>query len=399
VTDRPPFRSHPQKAIIDVMRTSATYGTLSNDIVRAVRREHARGVALLWLRILTGPFALATPGPLLSALSCCCDGGVPSIGTDCWMVDSAAAWNGRLWQVHKCSYVHALHAFGFMPAPCRRRSNVCWFDELVATVAMGIPVVTLSYYSANHSDGTHFRVAVGYDSASDSITLLDPWDRENTGGCAGGGAQPVGGGCGGKQPRVVTYSRSDWCELWSYAEINGNLTALPYFAAVHVPWSVDVTYEETNQDELAVMAVVSYVLPPAFQSAFALPTATNVTAAISLPPTLSLAPGSAPLVVSLPALVPGAQAAATWACVATGAAPTAAATEISVRAGARVCVWGGGALQYVPHQSSSVAGPVQVVAQGAISSSVPPTFWGPPVGWWPGYSYTDLIGGSGSSNY
>lgn len=86
-------------------------------------------------------------------------------------------------------------------------------------------------YSANHSDGTHFRVAVGYDPVADALTLLDPWDRDNVdrGEGAGGARAAVGavgtrGGLmscavdGGKQPRVVTYSREDWCSLWSYAE-------------------------------------------------------------------------------------------------------------------------------------------------------------------------------------
>ena len=57
----------------------------------------------------------------------------------------------------------------------------------------------------------------------------------------------------------------------------------------------------------------------------------QVTAEISLPPTLALAPDSAPARVVLPVLAPGAQATVTWHCVATDAVPSADPTNIMVR--------------------------------------------------------------------
>eukprot|EP01103_Thecamoeba_quadrilineata_P014206 TRINITY_DN4170_c0_g1_i1.p1 TRINITY_DN4170_c0_g1~~TRINITY_DN4170_c0_g1_i1.p1 ORF type:complete len:237 (+),score=23.16 TRINITY_DN4170_c0_g1_i1:52-762(+) len=91
----------------------------------------------------------------------------------------------------------------------------CWIDELKAIVAQDIPVIALMKFQLNDTEG-HFRVAIEYDN--DSITFLDPWDRQG-------------------YPQVATFTNEDFCKIWDLTEPNGNVTYPPYFAAIAIPCS------------------------------------------------------------------------------------------------------------------------------------------------------------------
>lgn len=107
-----------QRAIIDVMRTSDTYGTLSDDIVRAVRTRAEcaghRAAGCSRARLRQGHF---------SALS--------AAAASVLFPDSAprAGWSS--------ARPLGSGAFG-------RRDTECWFDDLVSVVVAGLPCVTLS---------------------------------------------------------------------------------------------------------------------------------------------------------------------------------------------------------------------------------------------------------------
>ncbi len=269
-----------------------------------------------------------------------------------------------------------------------RRSDSCWLGDLHALVAAGFPVIVLQHYSLPVQPGDgHYRVVVGFEEADNSTTLLDPWDRSNDDAgfgwarslrSAGAAARPAAaattaraslslgpaGAVGDVQPRVITLTAADMCALWNHAEPNGNVTNLPFFAAVVAPWTVQLSYAAVNltaaNASLQVTAVVTYVCPGASAALCAGgPVAAGAVANLTLPASLAVAGGGS-TVASLGDLAPGDTATAVW---------YVAATQ--------------------PVALPGPAGVMAVTAYGSVTASVPNS-----ADLYPGYTYTDLIGGT-----
>eukprot|EP01116_Phalansterium_solitarium_P005960 TRINITY_DN18284_c0_g1_i1.p1 TRINITY_DN18284_c0_g1~~TRINITY_DN18284_c0_g1_i1.p1 ORF type:complete len:348 (-),score=99.17 TRINITY_DN18284_c0_g1_i1:47-1090(-) len=121
-----------QRAIIDVMRTSDSVGTLSFDVVRAGH------FSLLSAAAATNVFPAQAP-------------------TNGWSKTRPFGYG----------------AFSY-------RSTECWLDAYKDVLASGVPLITLMYYATDDLEG-HFRVGIGYNDSvpGGQITMLDPWDRDS----------------------------------------------------------------------------------------------------------------------------------------------------------------------------------------------------------------------------
>lgn len=194
-----------QRAIIDVLRTSMDEGTLSYDIVRG------------------GHFSILSK----------------SVASDLFPDQAPQkGWNS----LHPIGY----SSFGF------RTNDGCWLEDLKEAVSQDYPTIVLMHYSRD-SMGGHFRVVVGYDDQAQTITVLDPWDRENL----------IKSKLGAVQPRVVTFSNIDFCYLWNRTEPNVNISYPPYFATMIKPWKVDLSYfENSNSNQITFEASITYPFPP-----------------------------------------------------------------------------------------------------------------------------------------
>jgi hypothetical protein len=199
-------------------------------------------------------------------------------------------------------------------------------------------------------NGTHFRVVVGYDDVADTISMYDPWDRANE--------------FGDLQPRLFTISSEHMCSLWQYQESNGPLVYGGYFGAAMVPWTVQLSYDETVAGHLAVTAFVSYTCPPVFNCSSA-PVASNVSIVLSLPPQLSLVNGTGTVEIDM------------WG----------AGSNTTV-------VWL--AQEDESYFPSTDAGPSYITVQafGVVSGSIPEY-----VPFYPAYNYSDIIGGFAHVQY
>jgi len=219
--------------------------------------------------------------------------------------------------------------------------------------------MVLMWYSVHPEDSGHFRVAIGY--TPDNLTLLDPWDRANF-----NDSDDI-------QPPLVTYSDKNFCALWNYSESNLNQTYPPYFAAIAVPWSINIYFSENPEplglnQTMEVVAEVTYPCPPPFNKSRYI--AENTVVELKLLPHMQLTSHSNPSVVHLGNFAPQSQITVKWQVHVNDTLSKSNTTEF-----------------------------LEVTAYGKVSGVVPDTDWGPPYGTIPGYSYSDLIGGSSRVMY
>ena len=228
-------------------------------------------------------------------------------------------------------------AFGFS-------SERFWLPELKTLVANDIPVIVLMTYAPTGGGG-HYRVVMGYDDTQGLVYFIDTWGRDTL---------HLNNWTG-----ILPWTYADFQSGWNYAEYG---TAHPYFGAIVLPWSVDVSVKGKMQAgaDLAVTASIKYPCPKPFDSSM-FPASDSV-ARISLPEGLSLS-GSAD--VSLGTMAAGASASVTWTVHVDAKAD---ASEITVTAG------------------------------GLVSGHVPEAKWNGQTNYYPAYDYTDMIGGVGSPN-
>jgi hypothetical protein len=216
-----------------------------------------------------------------------------------------------------------------------------WLSGIKATVDTGLPVIALVTFDAEGGGG-HFRTIVGYDDALGVLYLLDPWGRDQNHSTGSTG--------------MVAWTYAEFLSSWNYQDA---LNPHPFWATVMVPWSVSLQVQgPTNIGaKPKITANISYTCPAAFDcNTFP---ASNVAAALSLPPGMTLLEGATN--TTLGNLAAGASTSVTW--------------KVSVNqnpAGQRV----------------------SVTASGWISGSVPEAHWNGESVSYPAYSYSDQIGGS-----
>jgi len=230
-----------------------------------------------------------------------------------------------------------------------RTYDECWVDDLKNAIAQDFPLILLMNYAVSEPGG-HYRVAIGYDDSNSegNITFLDPWDRTG-------------------QPEVVYYSTKDLCTLWNYTETNNDLIYAPFYAASLFPWTVDVSTSNQKYGIAGVVnikATITYPQPPSPLQAD-ISAVINATATIYLPSGMRLVNGQ------LPTIPIG-----------------------EMDAGDSVTVkWQALMSNNYEYSASSM---IRVDAAGIISGYVPDYFCCNSTAIVdPGYSYMDLIGGSG----
>ncbi len=216
-----------------------------------------------------------------------------------------------------------------------------WLAQVKALIRQDIPVLMLMQFSPQ-SAGGHYRVAVGYDDAARIMWFADPWGRELKGEQEAGGFQPF------------SYQDVEIC--WTYT---GYGTSVPHWGAIYTPWTVAVGVA-SRKGALTITAVTTYPCPAPFSPA-QFP-ASQAAATIILPAGWTTV---GPALTALGTLPAGGQATSTW----------------TVQPGAYPAL-------------------IEVRSEGLVSGSLPAT--GPYDGTAgsgqviPGYSYTDVIGGSGT---
>ncbi|EFA84225.1 hypothetical protein PPL_03302 [Heterostelium album PN500] len=118
------------------------------------------------------------------------------------------------------NYPYGLNAVGYS-------SNEEWMDGLKSAISLNIPIIVLMHYSLEDPGG-HFRVVIGYNDDLETITTLDPWDRDG-------------------QPQVYTLSYSNFTALWNYTE-KDSPRGTPFFGVAIWPLNVDiVAFSNGNQ--------------------------------------------------------------------------------------------------------------------------------------------------------
>jgi len=222
-------------------------------------------------------------------------------------------------------------------------STEFWLEDLKVLIANDIPVIVLMNYYPDGGGG-HYRVVIGYDDASQLVYFSDPWGRD---------LNHLTDWTG-----VINWTYSDFQMGWNYCEYGADN---PYFGAVLIPWTVDVSVKgkTTSGSAFLVTATIQYPCPAPFdRSQFR---ASDALAQISLPVGATLAGGSAS--VQLGPLSAGGTAVVSWTVLANG----------NLKGDA-----------------------VSVTASGLISGSVPEAYWAGGVVYYPAYSYQDAIGGIGT---
>jgi len=333
-----------QRAIIDVLRTSADVGTLSDDIVRGARFSQFSSAPTT----RTFPFPKEAP---------------------------QAGWNKKRYY----GYGGFLH-----------RDTECWTDELKDVLAGGHPVILLMHYSDPSQQDGHFRVAFGYEETAGTFMLLDPWDRNNSDDSLPLGYRtphPITKPSGQRikprahplstsafddvQPRVVTYSTEELCALWDYSELNGNATNLPFYGAFVAPWQVVLTYTENCDRSMTITANVTYLCPTPFcPTSDNTSTALNSTILLTLPSHMKLVDQKASLLIELGEVAPEDSLSVSW--------------VVSVED---------------PLEKSDERSSISVHAYGLISSSVPDMWLDTHTLYAAGYQYQDVIGGTATVLY
>ncbi len=219
-----------------------------------------------------------------------------------------------------------------------------WLDELKALIAADIPVIMLMHYDADSTSGGHYRVAIGYDDAQGVIYFSDPWGRD---------LKYLPGLTG-----VIAWSYADVAIGWNYVAYG---TPQPFWGAAILPWNVGVEAKGKLKagSTITVTATVKYPCPAPF-SPMQFP-ASEASASIALPAGLTLLGAQTIAIGNMPA---GTTQTVSWQ-VRVDQVP-AAGTAITVQAG------------------------------GVVSGSVPEANWNGQSQSYPPYSYTDLIGGTGT---
>jgi len=332
-----------QRAIIDVLRTSADVGTLSDDIVRGARFSQFSSAPTV------RPFPFPKEAP-------------------------QAGWNKN--RYFGCG--------GFL-----HRDTACWSDALQDVLAGGHPVILLMHYSDPSQQDGHFRVAFGYDEVADVFLLLDPWDRNNSDDSLpmryrkthpinrshwpqGKHIRPRSHSAFDDiQPRVVGYSAEELCALWDYSELNGNATNAPFYGAFVAPWQVALTYSENVERSMTITANVTYLCPePFFPSADNSSTALNSTILLTLPSHMKLMDNKATLLVEMGDVSPQESQSVSW--------------VVSVQ----------DSLTKSDERST-----ISVHAYGLIQANVPDMWLDDHTLYAAGYQYQDVIGGTASVLY
>lgn len=222
-----------------------------------------------------------------------------------------------------------------------------WLDQVKALLAADIPVIMLMYYAPDGTGGGHYRVAIGYDDALGVMYFNDPWGRDMR-------YLP-------DQPGVIAWSYADVASAWNYVAYG---TPLPYYGVAMMPWKVDVSVKGKVKvgSTLTVTAQIQYPCPAPFNTADF--PAGDTQTDIALPAGLTLLSSET---LSLGTVAAGSARTVSWQ-VRADRLPT---------AGAAIDVW----------------------AHGLVSGSMPEADWEGVSQSYPPYSYTDLIGGSGSFRF
>ncbi|MCX7006596.1 MAG: C39 family peptidase [Kiritimatiellaeota bacterium] len=220
-----------------------------------------------------------------------------------------------------------------------------WLHELKALIAADIPVIMLMPYDADSTSGGHYRVAIGYDDAQGVIFFSDPWGRD---------LKYLPGLNG-----VIAWTYAQVEVGWNYVAYG---TPQPFYGVAIMPWKVGVAQTKGKLkagSTITVTATVNYPCPAPF-SPMQFP-ASDASASIALPAGLTLL---------------GAQT------VALGNMTASATKTVS---------W-----QVRVDQVPAAGAAITVQAGGVVSGSVPEANWTGQSQSYPPYSYTDLIGGTGS---
>ena len=234
-----------------------------------------------------------------------------------------------------------------------------WLDGLKAIVAQGYPVIVLVNWLPGVY-GPHYRVVVGYDEAKGVLMMNDPWSREfkNDMGYQGSTSQAANANAWDVDFGTFNMTYADIQSIWPLPTTDWGLPGLAYGAVLVAPWQVAVRAPDSvaAARTFTVTATVTYpVLAPFGSTAFPTFPASETQVTLS---------------------------------VGTGATLLSAVTvsEGTVDAGQTVRVtW--------TLKAGDSAGPLdlEVAATGLVSGSLGP--WRD----YPGYAYTDRIGGTGSA--
>lgn len=271
-----------------------------------------------------------------------------SIGTWCYDIQRAghfsvlSATQGRFFPAEAPTAGFPERPLGY--AAFSHAAETMWLDDLKALLAADIPVILLMRYAPDTTSGGHYRVAIGYDDAQQIIYFSDPWGRDLR-------YEPG-------LPGVLAWTYAELETGWNYVAYG---TPLPFHGVAILPWEVDVRVKgKTNAGSvITVTALVKYPCPRPFDSTEF--TAHETTATITLPPGLVLEEPATAVLGTVPA---GTTQTVSW----------------------RVRV-----------ESFSPGSTITVQAGGLVSGSVPEARWEGEGVAYPPYSYTDLIGGVGST--
>jgi hypothetical protein len=273
-----------------------------------------------------------------------------SIGTWCYDIQRAGHFS-VLSAAQGAFFPAEVPTAGFPERPLGYASfahaaETMWLDDLKALLAADIPVIMLMHFAPDDKSGGHYRVAVGYDDAQGVIYFSDPWGRD---------MRYLPG-----LPGIIAWTYAEVETGWNYVAYG---TPLPFYGVAIMPWKVDLRVKGKVKvgSKLTVTALVSYPCPQPFDTT-QFP-ASGAAATLALPAGLSLL-GAA--TVSLGTMAAGTTQSVSW--------------SVQVDQG-----FSGGA--------------ITVHASGQVSGAVPEANWAGQSVSYPPYSYTDLIGGSGSLSF
>jgi len=274
-----------------------------------------------------------------------------SIGTWCYDVQRAGHFS-CLSAAQGSFYPHDVPTAGFPERPLGYASfahaaDNIWLNDLKALIAADLPVIMLMHYTADSTSGGHYRIAIGYDDVQGVIFFSDPWGRD---------LKYLPGLTG-----VIAWSYADVAVGWNYVAYG---TPQPFYGVAIMPWTVGVQSKGKLKvgATLTVTATVNYPCPAPF-SPMQFP-ASDASASIVLPAGLTLLGVQT---LSLGNLVAGATQTISW--------------------------------QVRVDQAPAAGAAITVQAGGLVSGSVPEADWTGQSQSYPPYSYTDLIGGTGSLSF
>eukprot|EP00052_Salpingoeca_macrocollata_P013597 m.106252 g.106252 ORF g.106252 m.106252 type:complete len:364 (-) comp18983_c0_seq3:52-1143(-) len=214
-----------QRQLVNVMCTSPQVGTFSEEITRA--------------------------GHFSNISSATCNQTFP------------AEWPGHGWDFTSGPARTYGYASFWRRVQGQAPSN-CWVKELKDAVREGFPIVVLMWFTEEDKEG-HFRVVYGVTDST--VLLLDPWDRPDL-------SRP-----NKMQPRYLELTDAEFCGLWLHNEKQANLTMGAFFAAVVVPWTVDLSAATAASSDAVssttttttITAKITYPCPVQFCNTTAVP--------------------------------------------------------------------------------------------------------------------------------